>query len=67
VDAPCLVLNYPHGQLGFGWDKICQATAPALAGTYRAPTEKTAVRLERNSNLSRIKVSPIFAESRVTH
>jgi hypothetical protein len=37
-----LFLNYLHSQLGFGWDKICQAAAPTLAGTYRQLTGKTA-------------------------
>jgi hypothetical protein len=37
-----LFLNYLHTQLGFGWDKICQAAAPTLAGTYRQITGKTA-------------------------
>ena len=37
-----LFLNYLHTQLGFGWDKICQAAAPTLAGTYSQITGKTA-------------------------
>ena len=37
-----LFLNYLHVQLGFGWDKICQAAAPTLAGTYKIVTGKTA-------------------------
>ena len=37
-----LFLNYLHVQLGFGWDKICQAAAPTLAGTYKALTGKKA-------------------------
>jgi hypothetical protein len=37
-----LFLNYLHSQLGFGWDKICQAAAPTLAGTYRQLTGKSA-------------------------
>ncbi len=37
-----LFLNYLHSQLNFGWDKICQAAAPTLAGTYRQLTGKTA-------------------------
>jgi len=37
-----LFLNYLHTQLGFGWDKICQAAAPTLAGTYRQLTGKMA-------------------------
>jgi hypothetical protein len=36
-----LFLNYLHSQLGFGWDKIAQAAAPTLAGTYRILTGKT--------------------------
>jgi hypothetical protein len=37
-----LFLNYLHVQLGFGWDKICQAAAPTLALTYKALTGKSA-------------------------
>ena len=37
-----LFLNYLHVQLGLGWDKICQAAAPTLAGTYKALTGKKA-------------------------
>ena len=37
-----LFLNYLHVQLGFGWDKICQAAAPTLAGTYKLLTGKKA-------------------------
>jgi hypothetical protein len=37
-----LFLNYLHVQLGFSWDKICQAAAPKLAGTYKALTGKKA-------------------------
>ena len=37
-----LFLNYLHVQLGLGWDKICQAAAPRLAGTYKALTGKKA-------------------------
>src|SRR5262249_8768605 len=37
-----LFLNYLHKQLGFGWDRIAQAAAPTLAGTYRKLTGKTA-------------------------
>ena len=37
-----LFLNYLHVQLGFGWDKICQAAAPTLAGTYAQLTGKKA-------------------------
>jgi len=37
-----LFLNYLHVQLGFGWDKVAQAAAPTLAGTYQALTGKTA-------------------------
>ena len=37
-----LFLNYLHVQLGFGWDKVCQATTPTLAGTYKTLTGKTA-------------------------
>jgi hypothetical protein len=37
-----LFLNYLHVQLGIGWDKICQAAAPVLAGTYKTLTGKTA-------------------------
>ncbi len=33
-----LFLNYLHSQLGFGWDRICQAASPTLEGTYRALT-----------------------------
>jgi hypothetical protein len=36
-----LFLNYLHFQLGFGWDKICQAAAQTLAGTYQALTGKS--------------------------
>jgi hypothetical protein len=35
-------LNYLHTQLGFDWDKICQAAAPTLALTYNQLTGKTA-------------------------
>jgi len=37
-----LFLNYLHGRLGFGWDKICKAASPTLAGTYKILTGKTA-------------------------
>src|SRR5438477_385748 len=37
-----LFLNYLNVQLGLGWDKICQAAAPTLAGTYKALTGKKA-------------------------
>lgn len=37
-----LFLNYLHVQLGLGWDKICQAAAPTLAGTYKTLTGKKA-------------------------
>jgi len=37
-----LFLNYLHVQLGFAWDKICQAAAPTLAGTYMKLTGRTA-------------------------
>jgi hypothetical protein len=35
-----LFLNYLHTQLGFGWDKICQAAAPTLGGTYNLLTNQ---------------------------
>ena len=41
-----LFLNYLHVQLGIGWDKISQAAAPTLAGTYKTLTGKTAPFLE---------------------
>jgi hypothetical protein len=37
-----LFLNYMHVQLGIGWDKICQAPSPTLAGTYNKATGKSA-------------------------
>jgi hypothetical protein len=37
-----LFLYYLNVQLGFGWDKISQAGAPTLAGSYRLLTGKTA-------------------------
>jgi len=37
-----LFLNYLHVQLGFSCDKISQAAAPTLAGTYKALTGKKA-------------------------
>jgi hypothetical protein len=37
-----LFLYYLHSQLGFAWDKICQAAAPTLAGTYYHLTAKQA-------------------------
>ena len=35
-----LFLNWLHYQLGLGWDKICQAAAPTLEGTYEKLTGK---------------------------
>jgi hypothetical protein len=37
-----LFLNYLHTQLGFSWEKICQAASPTLAGTYKLLTDKSA-------------------------
>jgi hypothetical protein len=37
-----LFLHYLHFQLGFSYDKISQAAAPTLAGTYKALTGKKA-------------------------
>ena len=36
-----LFLNWLHFQLKYGWDKICQAAAPTLEGTYQKLTGKT--------------------------
>jgi hypothetical protein len=37
-----LFLNYLHVQLKLGWDRICQAAAPTLAGVYTKLTGKSA-------------------------
>jgi hypothetical protein len=35
-----LFLNWLHGRLGFGWDRVCGAGAPTLAETYKNLTGK---------------------------
>jgi hypothetical protein len=53
IGCSVLFLNYLHSQLGYGWNKICQAAGPNLSDTFHKLTGKTAPFLEFSKQLEK--------------